>query len=51
MFFHESVVVERKKNSGTYCTPTQYIVYLVIYLIGVVHAKSVFEEKVNHRQV
>jgi len=50
MFFHESVVVERKKNSGAYCIIIQHIVYLIIYS-GVVHAKSVFAEKVNHRQV
>lgn len=31
MFFHESVVVDRKKNSGTYCINIQYIVYLIIY--------------------
>ena len=30
MFFHESVEVGRKKNSGTYCITLQYIVYLVI---------------------
>ena len=51
MFFHESVGVERKKNSGTYCIPIQYSVYLVIYLTGVVHAKRIFEEKVNYRYV
>lgn len=31
MFFHESVVIERKKNSGAYCITIQYIVYLFIY--------------------
>lgn len=30
MFLHESVVVERKKNSGSYCITIQHIVYLVI---------------------